>query len=302
MSSFLEKQQAAFKSNLASAAAKLGNPSSSAGSTAATTKASTLAPPSPSPSAHSDTNHTPTAKRKRDAIPDIPYSQPAITGFGNELKTQMTFAIDYLKTKGGTKTAKDIISHLSLMHHAEEHRSELIIKLRAHPRVEWKSDSKLSEQTWESGTFAYEPVIPGVKDETSLLAMLQKKKDFEGVPVKSLKDGWPDCELTLAEMERTHKILVTRTKKDSTPRHVWQDDVSLHYRIDPEFVTMWSRVRLPSVVDMHSKLTAVGQKPTGDDPLLIQQVEMKKQPKKKKAKKLTKVTNTHMAGILKNYE
>lgn len=297
MSSFLEKQQAAFKSNLASAASKIGNPSS-----AATTKASTLAPPSPSPSAHSDTNHTPTAKRKRDAVPDVPYSQPAITGFGNELKTQMTFAIEYLKTKGGTKTAQDVINHLSLMHHAETHRSELILKLRANPRVEWKPDPKVSEQTWDTGTFAYRPAIPGVRDEVSLLSMLQQKKDAEGVPVKALKDGWPDCEETLVKMERAHKILVTRTKKDGMARQVWQDDPSLHHRVDAEFVTMWNRVRLPSVIDMHAKLTAVGQKPTGDDPNLIQQAEIKKPTKKKKTKKPTKVTNTHMAGILKNYE
>ncbi|KAG5994655.1 hypothetical protein E4U54_003040 [Claviceps lovelessii] len=296
MSSYLEKQSSAFRGTLASAAAKLSNPSSlSAG------KATSLAPPSPSPSAASD-SATPTAKRKRDMAPEVPFSQPQLTGYGAEVKTQMAFAVELLKTKGEQKTITDIISHLSLQGYTEEHKRELAEGLRGHPRIDWRPDGSLSEQTWKTGAYTYRPVIQGVKDGTSLLAYLQRKTDASGVSVKDLKDGWPDCEETLASLEKQHKILVVRTKKDNTPRFVWADDASLHPHVQPEFAAMWHRVPIPSIEDMHRKLVNVGQKPTSEDPLKIQQATNKPKTQKKRASKRGgKATNVHMAHLLQDF-
>ncbi|KAG6223758.1 hypothetical protein E4U34_000707 [Claviceps purpurea] len=296
MSSYLEKQSSAFRGTLASAAAKLSNPSSlSAG------KATSLAPPSPSPSAASD-NVTPTAKRKRDVGPDIPFSQPQLTGYGAEVKTQMAFAVEYLKKKGDQRTVVDIIDHLSLRGYSEEHKRELANGLRGHPRIDWRPDASLSEQTWKTGLYTYRPIVGGVKDATSLLAYLQRKTDASGVSVKDLKDGWPDCEETLASLEKQHKILVVRTKKDNFPRYVWADDSSLHQSIQPEFCAMWHRVPIPSVEDMHRKLVNVGQKPTSEDPLKIQQASNKPKVQKKRASKRGgKATNVHMAHLLQDF-
>ena len=295
MSSFLEKQSSAFKGSLAAAASKLSNPPNKQ------TAASTLAPPSPSPSATSETT-TPNAKRKRDAAPEV-WSQPQLTGYGSEVKTQMTFAVEYLKKKGEAKTATDIIDHLSLRNFAEEHKKELVEGLRGHPRVEWRPDASLSEQTWKTGKYVYRPIIMDVKDKTSLLAHLQKKTDASGVSVKDLKDGWPNCEDALTELERVHKVLVVRTKKDNFPRFVWANDPSLHYDVDPEFKSLWSRVPLPSVDDMHRKLVSVGQKPTSEDPLKIAQggAAKPKQQKKRAGKRAGKATNVHMAHLMQDY-
>ncbi|KAG5984018.1 hypothetical protein E4U55_006383 [Claviceps digitariae] len=296
MSSYLEKQSSAFRGTLASAAAKLSNPSSlSAG------KATSLAPPSPSPSAASD-SATPTAKRKRDMAPEVPFSQPQLTGYGAEVKTQMAFAVEYLKKKGDQKSITDIIDHLSLRGYSEEHKRELAEGLRGHPRIDWRPDASLSEQTWKTGAYTYRPVIQGVKDGTSLLAFLQRKKDASGVSVKDLKDGWPDCEETLASLEKQHKILVVRTKKDNFPRFVWADDSSLHQYVQPEFSAMWHRVPIPSIEDMHRKLVNVGQKPTSEDPLKIQQAANKPKVQKKRASKRGgKATNVHMAHLLQDF-
>lgn len=294
MSSYLEKQSSAFRGTLASAASKLSNPS--------TVKAASLAPPSPSPSAASDST-TPTAKRKRDAAPDVPFSQPQLTGYGAEVKTQMTFAVDYLKKKGEAKSITDIIDHLSLRSYSDEHKKELSDGLRGHPRVEWKPDTSLSEQTWKTGTYAHRPLIPGVRDATSLLAHLQRKTDASGVCVKDLKDGWPDCEDTLTSLERQHKVLVVRTKKDNLPRYVWADDSSLQHKVQPEFQVMWHRVPLPSLDDMHRKLVSVGQKPTSEDPRKTAQGlgNKPKTQKKRAGKRAGKATNVHMAHLMQDY-
>lgn len=299
MSSYLEKQSSAFRGTLASAASKISNPSTLSRPTAA----ASLAPPSPSTSIAS-TEGTPAAKRKRDAAPDVPYSQPQLTGYGAEVKTQMTFAVEYLKKKGpDAKSIKDIIDHLSLRSQSEEHKKELTEGLRRHPRVDWKPDAKLREQTWQSGTYAHRPIIPGVRDSTSLLGHLQNKVDSSGTSVKDLKDGWPDCEDTLASLEKQQKILVVRTKKDNLPRYVWADDASLHYPVQAEFKSMWSRVPLPSLDDMHRKLVSVGQKPTSEDPGKINMggPSKAKVQKKRGMKKSGKSTNTHMAHLMQDY-
>ncbi|ODA82411.1 hypothetical protein RJ55_00918 [Drechmeria coniospora] len=310
MSSFLEKQSSAFRGSLASAASKLSNPSSAAPpKVPEATKASSsslappsLAPPSPSPSAGSDST-TPTGKRKRDAAPKVPFSQPQLTGYGAEVKTQMTFAVDYLKKKGEPKTVTDLIDHLSLRNYTEEHKKELVEGLRGHPRVEWKPDSSLAEQTWMTGTYGHRPIIPGVKDATTLLAFLQAKTDASGVKVQDLKDGWPDCEEVLGQLEQQHRILVTRTKKDNFPRCVWLDDASIQHSVQPEFQVMWHRVPLPSLDDMHRKLVSVGQKPTSEDPRkAAQAVGTKPKSQKKRAgKRVGKATNVHMQHLMQDY-
>lgn len=300
MSSFLEKQSSAFKGSLASAASKLSNPSSN--KAPANNKASsTLAPPSPSPSAASEST-TPTAKRKRDAAPEV-WSQPQLTGYGSEVKTQMTFAVEYLKKKGEPKSATDVVDHLSLRTFTEDHKRELVEGLRRHPRVEWRPDPNLTEQTWKTGKYVYRPIILDVKDKTSLLAHLQKKTDASGVSVKDLKDGWPDCEDALTDLERQHKVLVVRTKKDNFPRFVWANDPSLHHDVEHEFQVMWQRVPIPSLDDMHRKLVAVGQKPTSEDPRkAVQNGPAKpKQQKKRAGKRIGKATNVHMAHLMQDY-
>lgn len=295
MSSFLEKQSNAFKGSLASAASKISNPSS-------TKAASTLPARSPSPAATSETT-TPTAKRKRDVNPSEVWSQPQLTGYGAEVKTQMTFAVDYLKKKGEPKTAEEIIDHLSLHRFTEEHKGELVQGLRRHPRVDWKPDASLTEQSWKTGKYVYRPIILNVKDKTSLLAHLQRKTDASGVSVKDLKDGWPDCEDALTELERAHKVLVVRTKKDNFPRFVWANDPSLHHNVSQEFKNMWARVPLPSIDDMHRKLVSVGQKPTSEDPRkAVQSGPAKpKQQKKRAGKRVGKATNVHMAHLMQDY-
>ncbi|KAF4974345.1 hypothetical protein FZEAL_8743 [Fusarium zealandicum] len=298
MSSYLDRQTNAFKGTLSAAAAKISNPSTAK---AASLAPPSLAPPSPSPSAASDPN-TPSAKRKRDAAPEVPYSQPQLTGYGAEVKTQMTFAVEYLKKKGDSKTITEIIDHLSLRGYDEEHKRELAESLRGHPRVDWKPDGNLSEQTWKTGSYSHRPIIPNVKDATSLLGHLQAKTDASGVSVKDLKDGWPDCEDTLSSLERAHKILVVRTKKDNLPRYVWPNDASLHHSVQPEFQAMWHRVPLPGLEDMHRKLVSVGQKPTSEDPLKTQGQAVKPKTQKRRAgKRGGKATNVHMAHLMQDY-
>lgn len=292
MSSYLEKQQAAFKSNVVSASSKIQKrnlepPPASA--------------PSPAPSNASNTskNENKDTKRKRDPQQKETFSQPAATGYGIEAFTQVTYVIEFLKKKDEPKTFQEILEYLSQVHVKEETKKLINQILKKHDRVQFIPDPK--SKAWNAGTFQHRPII-NVRNKQDLIAHLQSKPDAQGVSVKDLKDGWPDCEDAINELEAEHKILVTRTKKDNHARMVWGDDPTLFHKIDPEFMTKWRQIELPSVDDLVRKLVDAGQKPASEDPSKRVKAAPKPKEKKRKApRKGGRTTNTHMEHLLKDY-
>jgi len=172
--------------------------------------------------------------------------------------------------------------------------------LKKHDRVKWIPDAHSA--AWDSGTYAHRPVI-SVRTETELVAFLQRKPDAQGVSVKDLKDGWPDCEEAINKLEKENKILVTRTKKDNHARMIWGNDPSLVHRVDTEFVSMWRHTELPSVDELVKRLREAGQKPASEDPSKRIKPPPKMKEKKKKAlRKGVRSTNRHIdPSILKDY-
>lgn len=296
MSSYLEKQQQAFKNSVVSTSAKVSNKR---------TLAAPASAPSPAPSnssATSKTDNKDSAKRKREPS-NVVYSQPATTGYGTEAFTQVTYVIDFLKKKDGAKTFREILEYLSQVHVAEAQKQLIAKILRKHERVQWIPDPSLKTQNWDSGTFKHRPII-NVRTKGELITYLQNKPDAQGVSVKDLKDGWPDCEETINELEKQHRILVTRTKKDNHARMIWIDDPTLVHSIDPEFQVMWHKITpdLPSVDDLVRKLLDAGQKPASEDPSKRIKAAPKPKEKKRKApRKGGRTTNTHMQHLLNDY-
>ena len=294
MSSYLDKQQEAFKSNVISAAPKVSNKR--------TLAAPPASAPSPAPSNASNTsrNESKDAKRKREPQ-NVVYSQPAATGYGTEAFTQVTYVIDFLKKKDEPKSFQDVLGYLSQVHVEEKKKKLIAAILKQHDRVRWVPDPQLTTQTWDSGTFMHRPII-NVRAKKDLIAYLQNKPDAQGVSVRDLKDGWPECEDAIDELEREHQILVTRTKKDNHARMVWSNDPTLVHKIDDEFQLMWHKTELPSVDDLVRKLQDAGQKPASEDPSKRVKAPPKPKEKKKKApRKGGRTTNTHMEHLLKDY-
>jgi transcription initiation factor TFIIE subunit beta len=292
-----ERQQASFLSAMSAAASKLGP--------GAGTKRS-LAPPSPSPSVGSTTSAAAagslTPRRDRDTpVANIVYSQPALTGTGDSIISQMAYAVSWLRNKDEPQPCEAVLGYLSATARPEKEQEYFVDQMRRHPQIQWIPDPALSEQTWRSGTYVHRPTIPNVKTKTQLLAHLQKKTDASGVSVKDLKDGWPDCEAGINELEQEHRVLVIRAKKDGAARMVWLDDPSLFHEVDPELKVMWSRVEVPSTENIVARLVAAQQKPASEDPMLKAMQAPKTAKKKKVQRRTNKSTNVHMQGLLKDY-
>jgi transcription initiation factor TFIIE subunit beta len=274
-----------------------------------------LQPPSPSPSNASNASHggTPSKRLKREegrkrmrdqATPTPAAIAASQTSHGDELLTKLSYAVDFLKAKGAPKTLQEILDHLTLQHASEKQQRQFASLMKKnHPAINFVPAAKSNDQGgWRLGSYEFRAKIPGVKSKTTLLEYLQRKTDASKLDVKLLKDGWPDCDKDIDELEAAHKILVVRTKKDGHAKYIWSDQPSLFHPVDPEFRVMWQRVKLPDLDDIVRKLTAVGQKPASEDPRLKAKItEKAAKPKRKVNRSKKRQTNEHMNGILKDY-
>jgi transcription initiation factor TFIIE subunit beta len=272
----------AFRQGLASAANNLSR---------APAKGSARASPSPAPSqAYSKVD----LKRKRPEPNATVFSQPADTGTGKHIMTQVTYAIDYIKNKATAQRYEDLVSYLSLQNQGSDHVKAVKLVLQRHNKVIYDPQGFDGK-----GSYAYRPKH-NIRNGDQLLGYLQAQTTAQGLPVKDLVDGWPDAEDDIRALENEHKLLVIRNKKDDHARMVWPDDPTLNQRIDPEFQSIWHNVRLPDPEALVDELEKSGLLPANKSQA-SKKVTKAPEKKAKKTRKSGKTTNTHMVGILRDY-
>ncbi|KAI9678801.1 MAG: hypothetical protein M1817_005860 [Caeruleum heppii] len=288
--SYLQKQVDAFKSDLTSVSTKISNKRS------AIAVSSQTPTPSPTPPITAKNNDL---KRKRPEPSSVVYSQPADTGTGRYIMTQVTYAVEYLKSKETPQTLAQVIGYLSLQNRTPDSRRNIASILKRHERVEYTRDP--TNATWDAGTYRFRP-IHNIRSATELLRYLQNQPTAQGLSVRELKDGWSGADDAIDSLVARDQILVTRNKKDGNPKMVWANDPTLSQRVDPEFQHMWHKIKLPGKAELPGELVRLGHKPTSADASARSNVVNKeKKPKQRKPKKNGRTTNTHMAGILRDY-
>jgi transcription initiation factor TFIIE subunit beta len=227
--------------------------------------------------------------------PTTPYSQPANTGFGVSLPTQLFYTEEYLKEKDQPLSFKDIWSYLSIPLDSDTTEADLRHHLQS-GRVKVIYDPK---GFGGRGNYRYKSKH-NVRSGEQLKGYLQRQKTMQGIDVKELRDGWKGSLPAIDELERNHEILVTRNKKNLDAKSVWADDPSLRQDIEPEFKTLWQQVPIPPTPEeLRTKLLQAGLKPSTEKKIISTIIT--KQKKKKGPRKGGRQTNTHMQGLLKDY-
>ena len=280
--SYLNNQLSAFKSSVSSSSSKLANKR-----TVTEPPTHTATPPVSSQISRVD------LKRRRPEQ-NVTYSQPQDTGTGRNIMTQVTYAIEYLKNKNSPQTLSDIISYLSVQHRGKEFRRVLNTILTDHDKVEYERKDDGGE-----GTFRFRPVH-NIRSKETLLGHLQSRQSAQGLSVKELRDGWPGVEAAIDDLELEDKLLVTRNKKDNHARMLWLNDPSLSYEIDPEFQAIWQKIKLPEPKGLADELEKAGLTPANKSRNAKKLVKQETK-KPKKPRRGGKTTNTHMAGVLRDY-
>lgn len=203
-----------------------------------------------------------------------------------DLTMKLVATTDYLRQLGRPVAVKDF--EMSMGFKLDEQLRRLIATLE---RV------SLDQQ---GQTLVYVP-LHNIKSGTDLLRVLETQRVFAGLSVKQLKDGWPECLDEITALEQQHRIIVYRTKKDQSPRHVWlnSDRLPLRAHEDPQLTALWNSVEVPgTLVDT---LVKNGLKPTSVQPESLKGNQMPVRQQRRKKVRRGKITNLHMRGVLKDY-
>lgn len=231
---------------------------------------------------------------------------------GSELMTQLLSAQKYLKDKYPEITPfENIISYLSLPTDAQKNIPLIknALMKNQHAKHFPKNDTL---NTTGKDSFQYRPLIPVTNAEElkDYLATLSSRS-ASGIAVKDLKDGWPNCNDHLDALESQGFLLITRWKKDSTPRTIFPDSPSYHIlnsntglpqKVDETFMDVWGKTKVPAGEgDVRAELEKAGLTPTSQVKEVRKGIVEKKKEKRRVNRKGGKTTNAHMLGILKDY-
>ncbi|KAF1845212.1 transcription initiation factor IIE, beta subunit [Cucurbitaria berberidis CBS 394.84] len=243
--------------------------------------------PSPTPSNTSASG----AKRKRPAegASTVVYSQPQDQGTGEHVYTRLTYATDYLRGHPTEwMTFDDIMGFLNVPP-GNIQREQLRALMRADNlgnRISWNARDE---------TYRYKPKL-NIRNAAQLKGYLQNQKSAQGLAIKDLKDGWTTVADDIKAMEDKKEVLVKRTK-DGVPKTVWDNDPSIMYPMDPEFMNEWHKIAIPpNPDDLRNTLINVGLTAASQPRQIITGSKGKK---KRTMRRGGKQTNTHMAHILK---
>ncbi|KAI5362099.1 Putative transcription factor TFIIE beta subunit, DNA-binding domain, TFA2, Winged helix domain 2 [Septoria linicola] len=286
----LSSKLASYKQELADATTRNTAHSRPAGASAVPQRTSTPKPATPAASAD-------TPKRSHEEAFSAPAASGVTQGHGQELLTQVHYAIDKLKSnKLEAMTFESLISYLSLPNDANRRIPLIKQALQANDRVDFIPKRESSNG---KDSFRYRPKHP-VTNAEELKNYLARQTTATGILVKELKDGWPDCQKTIDDLERDHFLLATRNKKDNTAKMIWADSPAYHVQISSDFRDYWSKTKLPTTeTEIRNDLEKAGITPTSQ----VKEIkrDMKKKDRKKPTRRGGKTTNHHMAGILKDY-
>lgn len=210
---------------------------------------------------------------------------------GSDARTNVIYAIDRLKEKfPASIPSQELISYV--LPHPKRHDEQAVklfkTLLGVNPKISF-------DPATENYRFKPEYDISSPDD---LLRFLQCQDSSKGIHVRDLKEGWPDVQEAINVLDKEHKLLVTRNKKDSQPRMVWANDPTLFVPLDQEFKEIFNQIPLPSVEDTITALTKMNYKTTGA-PASKEVTKVEK--KKKKVRRGVKVTNVHMQGLFRDY-
>lgn len=251
--------------------------------------------PSPTPSTASNSS-----KRKRPATPNtMPSTQPAGMGSDSDLGlravVQAQLVVDYLKAKPDQSfTFDDLVNYLSIQ------AAEAGFKLILEQRLQGLSTVAYNPKGFVGkGSYKFKPPYD-IKSPDELKGFLQRQRAALPVAVGLLEEGWKDARAALATMKDKHEVLVAWAK-EGKPKYVWLDDPTLHHHIDLQFREEWHKVSLPANPDeLRKNLEEAGLKPTSA-PREAATAGAGKKEKRKPVRRGGRQTNTHMAGILKDY-
>ncbi|KAG0699215.1 hypothetical protein DFH29DRAFT_1015604 [Suillus ampliporus] len=248
--------------------------------------------PAPVTAAASTSDATPSTTKKKRPKTNIVYSQPADTGTGTNVNTQLVYAIDHLKSTHNPMRIQDIaiVTDTPL-----DTDMVLLEKFKSHDRIQWDPKTDLYSYRHE---FSF-------RNKVALLTEIQRQtRKGGGIPVRALKESWKEAPQAIEELEKEGE--------DGQLRMVfWNeikpDDESGGKQVEKEFFDLWHALKVPNDVDLlKAAARRHGLQATAEEALIPKAPNLKKKGKRAAPRqRQAKITNTHLRGeidLSRDYE
>ncbi|THU97887.1 transcription initiation factor IIE subunit beta [Dendrothele bispora CBS 962.96] len=246
----------------------------------------------PAPLEKPSENEESSPKKKRPKT-NIVYSQPADTGTGTNVNTQLVYAVNHLKSTHNPMRLQDLAILTSTPIDTDP---VLLEKFRSHDRVVWDPKTDLYSYKHEFN----------FRNKAALLTEIQRHtRKGGGIPVRALKESWKEAPSAIEELEKEGEVLVTRTQKDGQLKMVfWNeikpDEESGGMQVEKEFRDLWHELKVPNDVDLLKQLTSEGLQATTSAAGPATKVPVTKNKKGKRGgapkSRQVRITNTHLKG------
>jgi len=247
------------------------------------------APAQPAPSVSTSTADDSADKKGKKKKPkaNIVFSQPADTGTGTNINTQLVYAVSQLKSNGNPMRLSDlaIITNTPL-----DTDRVLLEKFKHHDRVAYDPKTDL---------YSYKHDF-NVRSKPELLTEIQRQtRKGHGLSVRSLKESWKEAPQAVEELEKEGLVFVTRTVKDGQLRMVFFNEVKGDdqgpIEVDQEFLDIWHSLAVPNDTDLLKDLHNEGLHATAAEATILKAPTTKKKGKKSAPRqRQARIINTHM--------
>ncbi|EFA83414.1 transcription initiation factor IIE2 [Heterostelium album PN500] len=195
-----------------------------------------------------------------------------------------------------TRMVYDIVNHLKSLEGSyitfEELRDstgheiygnqELIDQLKTNIKVEFLNDT----------TLCYKP-LHNVKDDRGILELLSKHP--YGIMLSDLKESYLAVEQDVKKLKDSKEIYAVRNSESNSEMLFYSDE---KYRIpcSSDLVDLWKSVVMPKEVDLEQTMKDAGLSMV-ESSEAAKTIQAKKVEKKDKKRRITKVTNSHIADF-----
>ncbi|THH33282.1 hypothetical protein EUX98_g930 [Antrodiella citrinella] len=248
-------------------------------------------PLQPQASGSEATNGESSKKKKRSKQSMyVVYSQPADTGTGQNLNTQLLYAVTHLKSTGNPVRLQDLAIITSTPLDTDK---TLLERFKAHDRVLHDPKTDL---------YSYRHDF-NVRNKAALLTEIQRQtRNGGGLSVRTLKESWKEAPQAIEELEKEGDVFVTRTTKDGQLRMVFWNEIKPDEenggkQVEKEFLDLWHSLEVPNDVDLLKSLANEGLQATAAESLAPKGPFGKKKGKKSAPRqRQVRITNVHLKG------
>lgn len=247
--------------------------------------------PAPALDTHSPGDAPTSLQKKKRPKSNIVYSQPADTGTGTNVNTQLLYAVNHLKSTHNPMRLQDI----ALLTNTPLDTDPLLLeKFKSHSKIHFDSKTQLYSYKHD---FSF-------RSKPALLTEIQRQtRKGSGISVRALKDSWKEAPMAIDELEKEGEVLCTRTVKDGQLRMVFWNEVKPKEMgegilVEQEFLDLWHELKVPNDVDLLKQLENEGLQATNAEQTAPKAPTVKKKGKRGGAprQRQVRITNTHLKG------